>query len=266
MRSLRVGDFFDRGENVIIVSDAWNDATEISYDAATRQLNSNIQKFRNLTAESVAGDFDGDGDIDFLTAKQTESVIIVNNQSSWNQIQILDVLNPMNATVADFNNDGNPSLLIPNTQFGDGNPSTIEGNIGFRPITSTGLGSPSNSPLTPYSVPRDIQFSDIDHDGLMDQFVLAGEGLQGVFIGAWHNVSLDTDVDGDDDIWAEGYSSTTLSHIGVLTMIDGNDIIRDSISPFLPAYPGISDGYGIEMVNNLMSLSAIQTVQRTSPI
>ena len=256
MRSLRVGDFFDRGENVIIVSDAWNDATEISYDAATRQLNSNIQKFRNLTAESVAGDFDGDGDIDFLTAKQTESVIIVNNQSSWNQVQILDVLNPMNATVADFNNDGNPSLLIPNTQFGDGNPSTIEGNIGFRPITASGLGSPSNSPLTPYSVPRDIQFSDIDHDGLMDQFVLAGEGLQGVFIGAWHNVSLDTDVDGDDDIWAEGYSSTTLSHIGVLTMIDGNDIIRDSISPFLPAYPGISDGYGIEMVNNLMSLSS----------
>ena len=26
--------------------------------------------------------------------------------------------------------------------------------------------------------------------------------------------------------------------------------------PFLPAYPGISDGYGIEMVNNLMSLSS----------
>ena len=71
---------------------------------------------------------------------------------------------------------GTLHFLHPNPQFGDGNPSTIEGNIGFRPITSTGLGSPSNSPLTPYSVPRDIQFSDIDHDGLMDQFVLAGEG------------------------------------------------------------------------------------------
>ncbi len=256
MRSLRIDDFFDRGENVIIVSDAWDDATEITYDAVTRQLNANIQKFRNLTAESIVGDFDGDGDIDFLTAKQTESVIIVNNQSSWNQVQILDVLDPMNGTVADFNNDGNPSLLIPNPQTGDGNPTTIEGSIGFRPISASGLGSPSNSPLTPYSVPRDIQFSDIDHDGLMDQFVLAGETLQGVFIGSWNNVSLDTDVDGDDDIWAEGYSSTTLSHIGVLTLIDGNDIIRDSISPFLPAYPGISDGYGIEMVSNLMSLSS----------
>ena len=100
----------------------------------------------------------------------------------------------------------------------------------------------------------------------MDQFVLAGEGQKGVFIGAWHNISLDTDVDGDDDIWAEGYSSTTLSHIGVLTMIDGNDIIRDAISPFLPAYPGISDGYGIEMVTTSCRYRVIRMVQRTSPI
>ncbi|MED5291273.1 MAG: hypothetical protein VX778_03505, partial [Candidatus Thermoplasmatota archaeon] len=90
----------------------------------------------------------------------------------------------------------------------------------------------------------------------MDQFVLAGEVLQGVFIGAWHNLSLDTDVDGDDDLWVEGYSSTTLSHIGVLTISDTDNTIRDTIAPFLPAYPGISDGYGIEMVTNMMSLSS----------
>ena len=256
LRSIRVDDFFNRNQTVIIVSDAWNDATEITYDVQTSQLNSNIQKFRNLTAESVAGDFDGDGDIDFLTSKQTESVIIVNNQTSWNQVALLDVLDTMNATVADHNNDGNPSLFVPNSQFGDGNPSTIEGDIGFRSISATGLGMPSDSPLTPYSVPRDIQFSDINHDGLMDQFVLAGEVLQGVFIGAWHNLSLDTDVDGDDDLWVEGYSSTTLSHIGVLTISDTDNTIRDTIAPFLPAYPGISDGYGIEMVANMMSLSS----------
>ncbi|MAY05487.1 MAG: hypothetical protein CMB25_07850 [Euryarchaeota archaeon] len=256
LRSLRVGDFFDRNENVIIVSDAWNDATEITYDSVNRQLNSNIQKFRNLTAASVAGDFDGDGDIDFLTTKETESVIIINNQSSWNQVGILDVLDATNATIADFNNDGAVSLLTPNPQFGDGNPSTIEGEIGFRSISPTGLGSPSNTPLTPYSVPRDIQFSDINHDGLVDQFVLAGEGLQGVFIGSWHNLSLDTDVDGDDDLWASGYSSTTIAHLGVLTITDADDVISDTISPFLQAYPGLSDGYGIEMVTNMMSLSS----------
>ncbi|MAR47407.1 MAG: hypothetical protein CMA41_06370 [Euryarchaeota archaeon] len=256
MRSLWVDDFFDRSENVIIVSDAWNDATEITYDAVNGQLNSNIFKFRNLTSASIPGDFDGDGDIDFLTAKQTESVIIVNNQTGWNQVEILDVLEPLNATVVDYSNDGTISLLTPNPQPGDGNPSTIEGDIGIRSISPTGLGTPSNSPLTPYSVPRDIQVSDINQDGLMDQFVLAGEVLQGVFIGAWHNLSIDTDVDGDDDLWAAGYSSTTISHIDVLTISDTDNTIRDSISPFLPAYPGLSDSYGIEMVTNMMSLSS----------
>lgn len=256
MRSLRVDDFFDRNETVIIVSDAWNDATEVTYDAQTRQLNANIVKFRNLTEGSIAGDFDGDGDIDFLTPKETESVLVINNQTAWEQVTLLDVLDTTNATVFDHNNDGSISLLTPNPQFGDGNSATIEGNIGIRSITATGLGTPSLSPLTPYSVPRDVQVADINHDGLMDQFVLAGETLQGVFIGAWHNVSLDTDVDGDDDLWAEGYSSTTIPHIGVLTIIDGNDVIRDTVSPYIPAYPGISDGYGIEMVTNLMSISS----------
>ncbi len=256
MRSLRVDDFFDRNETVIIVSDAWNDATEVTYDAQTRQLNANIVKFRNLTEGSIAGDFDGDGDIDFLTPKETESVLVINNQTAWEQVTLLDVLDTTNATVFDHNNDGSISLLTPNPQFGDGNSATIEGNIGIRSITATGLGTPSLSPLTPYSVPRDVQVADINQDGLIDQFVLAGETLQGVFIGAWHNVSLDTDVDGDDDLWAEGYSSTTIPHIGVLTIIDGNDVIRDTVSPYIPAYPGISDGYGIEMVTNLMSISS----------
>jgi len=256
MRTIQIDDFFNRSELVIIVSDANDDATEITYDPQQRQLNSNLAKFRNLSSDSIPGDFDGDGDIDFLTPKQSGSVLVINNETEWLQTPLFDVLQTINASIADHDNDGVASLFTPNPQFGDGVPSTIEGNIGLRSISTTALGSPSVSPLTPYSVPRDIQFADINHDGLLDHFVLAGETSQGVFIGAWHNITLDTDVDGDDDLWAEGYSSTTIPHLGVLTLTDTNNVIKDSIAPFLPAYPGISDGYGIEMVTNMMSISS----------
>ena len=256
MRSIRIDDFFNRSELMIIVSDANDDATEIIYDVQTRQLVSNLYKFRNLSSDSVAGDFDGDGDIDFLTQKQMGSVLVINNDTEWLQVPLTEIIQTQNASVADHDNDGFVSLFNPNPQFGDGVPTTIEGNIGLRPISSTALGSPSLSPLTPYSVPRDIQFSDVNHDGLLEHFVLAGEGSQGVFIGAWHNISLDTDVDGDDDLWAEGYSSTSISHLGVLTLSDTNNVIKDTIAPFLPAYQGISDAYGIEMVTNIMSVSS----------
>ena len=258
MRSLHVGEFFapNRTQMIIVVTDDNNDATELTYDAITKTLNPNINKFRNLSEFSVPGDVDGDGDIDFITPKAMGSNILVNNGQTWTQVQTYDQINTDNATIADHDNDGLPSFFLPDPGFGDNNPATLDGDIGFRSISIAGVGVPSPTPLTPYSQPRDIRFADVDADGLMEQFVLAGEGNQGIFIGAWHNLSMDVDVDNNLDLWIEGYSSSTIADIGVLTLSDTNDIIRDALSPRIPAYPGLSDGYGIEMVNNLMSISS----------
>ena len=254
--TLRIDDFFNNNQTTIIVSDAWNDATEIVYDSQSRRLTENPQKFRNLSSDSIAGDIDGDGDIDFITPKQIGSVIVLNNQSSWTQIPLSDTIVTTNATIADFKNNGEISLLTPNPQFEDGDPSTLDGDIGHRTISSAGLGSPNLSPLTPSSVPVDILLSDINQDGLMDQFVLAGEDVHGIFIGAWHNLSLDADVDGTVDLSAEGYSSTLLPNIGVLNISDTDNVIKQSIEPFLLDLPSSMDGYGIEMVTNLMLVSS----------
>ena len=254
--TLRIDDFFNNNQTTIIVSDAWNDATEIVYDSQSRRLTENPQKFRNISSDSIAGDIDGDGDIDFITPKQIGSVIVLNNQSSWTQIPLSDTIVTTNATIADFKNNGEISLLTPNPQYEDGDPSTLDGDIGYRTISSAGLGSPNPSPLTPSSVPIDILLSDIDQDGLMDQFVLAGEGLHGIFIGAWHNLSLDVDLDGTLDLSTEGYSSTSLPYIGVLNVSDTNNVIKESIEPFLLNLPSSVDGYGIEMTTNIMSVSS----------
>ena len=258
LRSMYVGDFFapSRSQMIILVTDSNNDATEITYDAVNKILNPNINKFRNLSEYSVKGDVDGDGDIDFITPKAMGSNILVNNGQTWTQVQTIDQINTDNATIADHDNDGSASFFLPNPEQGDNNLATIEGDIGFRPISVTGVGIPTLAPLTPWSQPRDIHFADADGDGLMEQFVLAGETSQGIFIGAWHNISLDVDVDSNVDIWTEGYSSSTISNIGILTLSDSNDVIRDAISTRILAYPGLSDGYGVEMVNNMMSVSS----------
>ncbi|MGB0173434.1 MAG: FG-GAP-like repeat-containing protein [Candidatus Poseidoniaceae archaeon] len=256
LATLRIDDFFNNNQTTIIVSDAWNDATEIVYDPQTRRLTENAQKFRNLSSESVAGDIDGDGDIDFITPKQFGSVIVLNNQSTWTQIPLPDTIVTTNATIADFKNNGEISLLTPNPQYEDGDPTTLDGDIGYRAISPTGLGSPNLSPLTPSSVPIDILLSDIDQDGLMDQFVLAGEEFHGIFIGAWHNLSLDVDGDGILDLSAEGYSSTSLPSIGVLNISDTNNVIKQTIEPMLLNLPSSVDGYGIEMTTNMMLISS----------
>tara|TARA_Y100000994_G_scaffold51536_1_gene40953 strand:+ start:492 stop:4802 length:4311 start_codon:yes stop_codon:yes gene_type:complete len=258
LRSLHVGDFFapNRTQTIILVSDDENDATELTYDAITKTLNPNINKFRNLSALSVSGDVDGDGDTDFITPQTMGSNILLNNGQTWTQVQTNDQIFTDNATIADHDNDGLPSFFLPDPGFADNNPATLEGNIGFRSIGVSGVGIPTLNPLTPWSQPRDIYFDDLDGDGLMEQFILAGEATQGIFIGAWHNLSLDVDVDSNIDLSIEGYSSSTISDIGVLTLSDTNDIIRDALSPRIPAYPGLSDGYGIEMVSNMMSISS----------
>ena len=258
LRSMHVGEFFapNRSEMIIVVTDDNNDATEIIYDAQTQTIKPPVNKFRGLSAFSVPGDVDGDGDIDFITPKNMGSDILVNNGQTWTRVQTNVQIDTNNASIADHNNDGTASFFLPDPGFGDNNPATVDGDIGFRSIDVAGAGAPTLEPLTPWSQPRDIHFADVDADGLMEQFVLAGEFSQGIFIGAWHNLSIDVDVDSNMDIWTEGYSSSTISSIGVLTLSDTNDIIRDSLSPRIPAYPGFSDGYGIEMVNNMMSLSS----------
>lgn len=258
LRSMYVGEFFapNRSEMIIVVTDDNNDATEIIYNAQTQTIKPPINKFRGLSEFSVPGDVDGDGDIDFITPKNMGSDILVNNGQTWTRVQTNVQIDTNNASIADHNNDGTASFFLPDPGFGDNNPATVDGDIGFRSIDVAGVGAPTLEPLTPWSQPRDIHFADVDADGLMEQFVLAGEFSQGIFIGAWHNLSMDVDVDSNMDIWIEGYSSSTISSIGVLTLSDTNDIIRDSLSPRIPAYPGFSDGYGIEMVNNMMSLSS----------
>jgi hypothetical protein len=88
--TLRIDDFFNNNQTTIIVSDAWNDATEIVYDSQSRRLTENPQKFRNISSDSIAGDIDGDGDIDFITPNKSvqSSFLTINHHGTRFPCQI----------------------------------------------------------------------------------------------------------------------------------------------------------------------------------
>ena len=103
---MHVGEFFapNRSEMIIVVTDDNNDATEIIYDAQTQTIKPPVNKFRGLSAFSVPGDVDGDGDIDFITPKNMGSDILVNNGQTWTRVQTNVQIDTNNASIADHNN------------------------------------------------------------------------------------------------------------------------------------------------------------------
>ena len=255
MRALRVGNFFVSNQTTILATDDNNDVTLVYFDTTTKILMQNNTKYRNITSQSVAGDIDNDGDVDFITPHQAGSYVLLNNGTGWVQSSSNQFVDTWNATIADHDKDGQVSFFSPVPMESDGNPATIEGGIQLSPLSSTGLGMANPSMLQPYSQPYDILFSDINNDGLMDQFVLSGEGSQGVFIGSWHNITLDANLDGIIDLWGEGYSSSTIPNLGVLTISDVANTIKTAIEPSFMSYPSMSDGYGIEMVSFFFEIS-----------
>ena len=258
LRSMKVGNFFSplQNQTFLLVSDDNDDATLVYYDSQSKGLMSNMTQYRNMSSESVGGDIDGDGDIDFISPYIGESSIHLNNGTGWIETKSNQVIETRNATIADHNNDGIASLFFPNPMVSDGNPATIEGVIQFNDFHNSGILATNPSPLQPYSQPSDVLFSDLNNDKVMEQFVLAGESSQGVFIGAWHNLSIDADLDGSNDLSVEGYSSSTIQHLGVLTLSDSNDLIKTSFEYSLPPNPSITDGYDVEMQGYSIMLSS----------
>ena len=53
--------------NLFVGIDDNDDATLVYYDSQSKGLMSNMTQYRNMSSESVGGDIDGDGDIDFIS-------------------------------------------------------------------------------------------------------------------------------------------------------------------------------------------------------
>ena len=73
----------------------------------------------------------------------------------------------------------NSSLLLPQFTIGDGLSSTLDGNFTAYDFRTWGnnkgrVDSSSSAILEPWTMPKSIDFGDLDGDGIREHIVVAG--------------------------------------------------------------------------------------------
>ena len=213
---------------------------------------------------SLVGDFDGDTDLDIIAPLPYGHRSIENRANGWNGDNHNHLVSLVNATVLDYDRDFAAHLLVPDEGTVDGNPSTVTGNLtayGFYNPSQNSqnrISSQSTAVFQPGTSPRDVHFGDMDGDGAIEQFVLAGEGSQhGVFISAYHEVGYALDSNGQSEVKAGGYAGDGSNGLQPLTVLDTMNELPTALNGLGTDLPYTLDNYGIQMAQVNFSMNAL---------
>ena len=246
----------------LIVVDTTGQCIQLEYspNGAFAEL---VGRFNGLGTDSVYGDFDNDGDLDFIATRGAGHRSIENRLTSWDENNHNGLLDLTNATIIDHDYDMNSSLLLPQFTIGDGLSSTLDGNFTAYDFRTWGnnkgrVDSSSSAILEPWTMPKSIDFGDLDGDGIREHIVVAGEGSQhGVFVGAWHEIGYDVDKNSVLDFTASGYAGNGSNFLEPLQILDPNNNLSSQLSAMSFSWPWTTDGYGIQMSPVNFSLNTL---------
>ena len=263
------GVFVDRfeglGTNVTAIAvDNTNKGAQLVY--SNNMLSVTPSRISGLSTDAVLGDFDSDGDLDFIsaTASGHRSIENRNGAHSWNGDNHNGALVLTNATIFDHDRDFSASFFTPKFVSGDGNPATVEGNFTYHKFRTSNnnenrvdLRVQGTDILVPWTAPRSLDLADLDGDGIPEHLVVAGEGTDlGVFISAWHRLGLDVDKNGAEDLAVQGYSGNGSLGLNPLTVQDPLGNMTVLLNSVASTWQGTADGYGNTMAPINMSVSA----------
>ena len=219
--SLHVEDFFGTGNDSVLVMDSMGHWT--NWDVYSGFWGGPLTTFDNINRDEILTDLDGDGDIDLIGSNDLGYALQINNGTQWDTTIVQSQIELLNSTIMDFDNDGFLELLSPVPGFSDGSSSTLEGNITYRSINASSVGTLAMIELEPWTMPTSISAMDLDNDGLAEQIVAAGELTKGVFIGSWHSIELDANGDGTLEMSRAGYAGDSSNGLEPLMMSDEVD-------------------------------------------
>ena len=244
-----------RGSNWWSSYQAW----ELKWDGRFIEQAAGPDRFSDLRADMLPVDLDGDGDTDFVSgAGAYQHAVAMNDGTTWvvEEHTDYDPFTTTNASFGDHDGDGIPSLFMVDVGARDGSAATIEGNLTHRPSNQSGLDLASPVRLQPWSLPLDVLFADLDGDGHQEQVVAGGETQTGIFVGGWHQIGLDVQGDGIDEISTGAYGGTSNStHHGIISVTDTVGAIKTALNGHLIGLPTSTDAYGVSMARLNLTLS-----------
>ncbi len=242
LSGLLVEEFYGQGNGFSAITfDGQGYAT--SWNLSASSWVNMARHFDGMNRDLLVNDFNGDGYLDILGSTDFETSLSLFNGTGWNSTSI-GVMLITNATITDYDLDGNDDLLIPNPGTFDGQDSTFTGSIMIRSINGTSIGNLSTSPLTPWTYPEKMVIADLDGDGVSEHIISAGESSRGFFAGGYHNAAMDLNNDGSDDVSIAGYSGDGNAGVGPIYWRDMENNIQQIVSPELAALAVYNDSFG----------------------
>lgn len=219
-------------------------------------ITENPNHFDGIESQPIVGDVDGDGDLDFIGTNQQGYTIALNTGSQWNTTNVLSAVALTNASIFDHDGDGATSLIVPNPGASDGNSQTIDGNLTVFSVNSTEIGNVT-SVVQPWSIPTDAKAVDMNGDGLPEHIISAGDTSLGLFIGAWNQIGMDINNDGQDDLQATGYAGHATYGMTPLYIQDPMGNISSTLAPLMNGLPYTADGFNVRLSSISFSFSNI---------
>ena len=247
----------------LVVVDNTGQCIQIEYFQSTSIYAELANRFSGLGTDSIYGDIDSDGDLDFIATRGAGHRSIENRITSWDSDNHQGLLDLTNASIIDHNYDMDSSLFLPQVAVGDGNPATIEGNFTTYNFDTTGNNQGrvlfnTEEVIEPWTMPKSIDFGDFDGDGIREHVIVAGEGSQhGVFIGGWHEIGYDVDHNSVMDYTASGYAGNGSNGLPPLEILDPVNNLSSDLGMMSYSWDWTVDGYGIQMSPVNFSLGSL---------
>jgi hypothetical protein len=111
--------------------------------------------------------------------------------------------------------------------------------------------------VQPWSIPTDAKAVDMNGDGYPEHIISAGDTSLGLFIGAWNQIGMDINNDGQDDLQATGYAGHAMYGMTPIYIQDPMGNISSTLAPLMNGLPYTADGFNVRLSTISFSFSNI---------